>query len=336
MRELVERCLVKNRAERLSDMSVARYLLTDCTQSGSTAIRPAVPATRFRSIGWPITAGLIALSVILTAASMRVWSFVRSASATRNVTRLSIALPEGDSLTNVNQAPVAISPDGSTVAYFGRRGGTAQLFVRRLSEGEAVALAGTEGGKSPFFSPDGRWIAFFAQRKLKKIAVSGAGLNSHRRGGRARRLLGHRRQHLFRADQHVGHLAGAGSRRSGHGSHASGCRKGEISHIWPQVLPGHQTMLFAVRSGPGPDEHVIVSQSLASGERRVLVTGGDMPRAVPTGHLIYGRFDALFAVPWSESQPNLAGAEPLTLPEFPRLENEGAAAYAFSDTGTLV
>ena len=67
--------------------------------------------------------------------------------------------------------------------------------------------------------------------------------------------------------------------------------KGEISHFWPQVLPGHQTMLFAVRSGPGPDEHVIVSQSLASGERRVLVTGGDMPRAVPTGHLIYGRFD---------------------------------------------
>ena len=337
VRELVERCLVKNRAERLSDMSVARYLLTARAQSGSTAIAPAAPATRFRSLGWPVTASLVALSVILTAASMRVWSFIRSTSAAGNVTRLGIALPEGDSLTNVNLAPVAISPDGSTVVYPARRGGADQLFVRRLSEAEAVPLSGTDGGRSPFFSPDGRWIGFFAQRKLKKIAVSGAGLQIVTDAPEARGGTWATDDNIYFAPTNTSGIwrvaaAGGAATEITHPDAA----KGEISHLWPQVLPGHQTMLFGVRSGPGADEHVIASQSLASGERRVLVSGGGMPRAAPTGHLVYGRFDALFAVPWTESQPDLAGAEPLTLPEFPRLENEGASAYAFSGNGTLV
>jgi Tol biopolymer transport system component len=338
VRELVERCLIKNRAERLSDMSVVRYLLNERPHLGSAATAPVAPApTRAPSIGWPVAAGLVAVVVLVTAGVMRLWSPTVSSSAANGVTRLAIVLPDGDQLTFVSEAPLAISPDGSTVVYSGSRGGTFQLYVRGLSASDPKALAGTEGAKSPFFSPDGRWIGFFAQEKLKKIAVGGAGLQMVTDAGDARGGSWGTDDNIYFAPTNTAGIwrvpaSGGTATEVTHPDAA----KGEISHIWPHVQPDHQTMLFTVRSGPGPDEHLIVSQSLASGERHALVPGGDMPRHVTTGHLVYGRFDALYAVPWKPPQRDLAGAVPITLPEVPRLEAEAASAYAVSDNGTLV
>jgi serine/threonine-protein kinase len=111
---------------------------------------------------------------------------------------------------------------------------------------------------------------------------------------------------------------------------------GEISHRWPHVLPGGKAILFSVWSGPGPDERQIVELSLDSGARRSLVKGGDTPRYVNPGYLLYGRLDGLFAVPWRPGQGDVSGAVPITLPETPRLENEGGADYGVSSNGTLV
>jgi dipeptidyl aminopeptidase/acylaminoacyl peptidase len=111
--------------------------------------------------------------------------------------------------------------------------------------------------------------------------------------------------------------------------------KGEISHRWPHVLPGNKALLLSTWTGPGPDERQIVELSLDSGERHALVKGGDTPRYVSPGYLVYGRLDGLFAVPWRPGQRDVNSAVPLTLAESPRLDNEGASAYAVSDTGTL-
>jgi serine/threonine-protein kinase len=338
VRELLEHCLIKNRAERLSDMSVVRYLLSERTLSGSplptAATAPARPA---RSVGWFITAGLVVAAVLLTTGVMRFWNPAGALAASTGVTRLSIALPDGDQIGFVNQAPVAISPDGATVVYPGIRGGTLQLYVRGLSEAEPKALAGTDGGKSPFFSPDGRWIGFFAQGMVKKVAVGGAGLQVLTDATDARGGTWATDNHIYFAPSNTSGIwrvptSGGSATEVTHPDPA----KGEISHIWPQVQADHDTMIFTVRSGPGPDEHVIVSQSLSTGERHALVPGGDMPRHVTTGHLVYGRFDTLFALPWMPWQHDLTGIVPVTLPEFPRLDTEGAADYAVSDNGTLV
>jgi serine/threonine-protein kinase len=111
--------------------------------------------------------------------------------------------------------------------------------------------------------------------------------------------------------------------------------EGEISHRWPHVLPDARTLLFTIWTGPGKDERQIVAQSLETGERHVLVPGGDTPRYLPSGFLLYARQDSLYAVPWRAGQASVGSATPVTLSEYPRLENEGAAAYAVSDSGTL-
>jgi serine/threonine-protein kinase len=119
------------------------------------------------------------VAVIVTAAIMALLPRRTStpASAT-GVAHLAIALPDGDELSFVNQAPVAISPDGTTVAYTAVSDGKLMLFVRKLAENESHLLPGTDGAKSPFFSPDNQWIGFFAQGagKLRKITVGGTAL----------------------------------------------------------------------------------------------------------------------------------------------------------------
>ena len=66
-----------------------------------------------------------------------------------------------------------LSPDGTTLAFVAQQAGQTRLFVRKLDQLQAAALAGTEGAANPFFSPDGQWIAFFAGGKLKKVSVTG-------------------------------------------------------------------------------------------------------------------------------------------------------------------
>ncbi|MBA3231277.1 MAG: serine/threonine-protein kinase [Acidobacteria bacterium] len=86
---------------------------------------------------------------------------------------VSLTLPDGDEVTDKNLLPLDISPDGTRVAYVGLRDDVRRLFLRNLADKEPVLLVGTEGARSPFFSPDGRWIGFFAQGKLNKAAVGG-------------------------------------------------------------------------------------------------------------------------------------------------------------------
>src|SRR6516162_6712050 len=68
---------------------------------------------------------------------------------------------------------VAISPDGSRLAYVGRRGSTEQLYTRALGELDVMPIPGTEDAVSPFFSPDGNWVGFGADDELRKVSLAG-------------------------------------------------------------------------------------------------------------------------------------------------------------------
>ena len=130
---------------------------------------------------------------------------------------------------------VIISPDGSRLVYLTQR----QLATRLLDQQQGTLLAGTEGAADPFFSPDGLWIGFFADGKLKKISVQ---------GGAAITLCdaGADRGGSWGED---GNIVFAGNTRSGllRVSDAGGIpqplteldlQKGEITHRFPQILPG--------------------------------------------------------------------------------------------------
>jgi serine/threonine-protein kinase len=275
--------------------------------------------------------------VILTAVTMNFWSPGPPASATDAVTRLSIALPEGDQLNLPNQLPIAISPDGSTVVYAALRDGIPRLWLRPLSAAEPKVLDGTDGAKTPFFSPDGKWIGFFAQGKLKKIAVGGAALQTVADAPDARGGTWDSNDIIYFTPRNAAPVWKV-SATGGTATEFTSLDRatGETSHRWPHAIPGRQTILFSALTGPGQDERQVVSQSIATGERHVLIQGGATPRHVKSGHLLYGNRDALFAVPWTPSGTGLSGATPVAMPERPRLENETALAYSVSDNGTLV
>jgi hypothetical protein len=89
------------------------------------------------------------------------------------VARLTVALPAGDRLGSLQFPAIALSPAGTQLAYVGLRESKQQLYFRSLDGLDSKAISGTEGATSPFFSPDGQWIGFFALGKLKKVSVAG-------------------------------------------------------------------------------------------------------------------------------------------------------------------
>jgi serine/threonine-protein kinase len=90
------------------------------------------------------------------------------------VSRLTITLPPGQQLAGLDNGPaVGLSPDGTHLAYAARQGGAQQIYLRAMDSLEAKPIPGTEGAVNPFFSPDGQWVGFFADQKLKKVSVNG-------------------------------------------------------------------------------------------------------------------------------------------------------------------
>jgi serine/threonine-protein kinase len=120
--------------------------------------------------------------VVLGLLVLAAWGWLRPmrGDAVPDTRRVNLVLPDsaplefvGEAAVGVGQTALAISPDGRSLVYVA--GGTARprLYVRPLDRFEATPLAGTEGAFSPFYSPDGRWIGFFADNQLKKVPSSG-------------------------------------------------------------------------------------------------------------------------------------------------------------------
>ncbi|HEX9491906.1 MAG TPA: protein kinase, partial [Thermoanaerobaculia bacterium] len=160
---LIRACLAKNPDERIqSAHDVALQLKWISEQAQPTAKAK-------RSFQWTLASlGLIALIV----AGVLAWRGTQSARSEPGVQRFSIPIPAGE--PTLKWQPLAVSPDGWRLAYEGEgTDGRSVLYVRSSSEGESRPIAGTEGADTPFFSPDGKWLAFFADRKLKKVPLNG-------------------------------------------------------------------------------------------------------------------------------------------------------------------
>src|SRR5262249_25119612 len=181
---------------------------------------------------------------------------------------------------------IALSPDGKRLAYVTTDAArNFHIAVRRLDEAQGVVLAGTEGGTAPTFSPDGRWIAFSSGTAIKKVAVEGgaaapicslpAGAGAPRGG-------------IFWADDGTVLFAGQRSpvmRVSSDGGTPNPIttldeKKGEVSHRAAQLLPGGTLLFEASTDNNAWEDATIDVQSLKTGERKPLVTGGYFGRYI--------------------------------------------------------
>ncbi len=174
---LLRRCLQKNPRERLRDIGDARVDLRIGSGAhedpGALRGKPLPPPRQTRST----VIGLLgfAAGAATTAAILLLWMAGKASDpAPATPTRLVVTLPPDVTLAFGRGSSVVLSPDGQRLVYAARpRDGEPRLYLRALDRYESEVIPGTEGAANPFFSPDGRWVAFFAGGRLKKVSLDG-------------------------------------------------------------------------------------------------------------------------------------------------------------------
>ena len=152
----IRRCLAKDPEDR---WQTARDLLLEfkwIAEGGSQAAMALTGTTKGIGTRWQRTLLWGFLSLLLAAVTgLAIWNL--KPSPPRPVSRTVITLPPGQKLAGLDQPAVALSPDGTQLAYVATQGGTQQLYVRAMDSLDATPIPGTEGAVNPFFSPDGQW-----------------------------------------------------------------------------------------------------------------------------------------------------------------------------------
>jgi Tol biopolymer transport system component len=170
IRRLIGRCLEKETKRRLRDIGEAQIVLEEAFTPRIEPRQESEQAARGRPWRWVLaSAGLVVIALGVWA-----WMTLRGRDTLPLVTRMTVNLPAGHELDLEGGAmPLAVAPDGRRLAYVARGTGRRQLHVRELDAFEARSIAGTENARHPFFSPDGRAVAFFADGKLKRVSIDG-------------------------------------------------------------------------------------------------------------------------------------------------------------------
>jgi serine/threonine-protein kinase len=207
---------------------------------------------------------------------------------------------------------------------------------------ETTPVPGTDGADAPFFSPDSQWLGFFADNKLKKVSVSGGvpitlcdsqGLWHSASWGSDDTIVFYR----FNGVTAPGLLRLPAAGGAPKQATTPDSKTGEVTQLWPDLLPGAKAVLFAAGPAVGnlANTAQIVVSSLQPGERRDLI-GGSSPRYARTGHLVYAQGATLMAVPFDPRRLALTGSPVPVLEGVLQSLWSGAAQYSFSSTGTLV
>jgi Tol biopolymer transport system component len=215
---------------------------------------------------------------------------------------------------------MALSPDGSQLAFIGTLSGARNIYLRRLDQFEATPLRGTDGASTLFYSADGTSIGFVTSSGILKTIslvdgviateVDGAGFLTGGAWGADDSMIFPRGATLWRrlrkgpAAKQVTTLDAA---------------RGDVRHAWPAVLPGSRTLLFAVASNQGSR---IDSIDLSTNERHTVVQSGTLPMYTSSGYLVYFRDGRMFAAPFDATKAVVTGPAVPLLDSIPVLTAE--------------
>jgi Tol biopolymer transport system component len=329
VRRLLQRCLAKQPARRLHDVADARLELDD-------AIAPS-GVRSVKSSRWAARAGWVAaaFSIAIFALGAVIWT--RTDSGTGRAYRAEMLMPAGFEAAGP-PGRFALSPDGRHLAFAARdASGKLLLWVRTLDESMPRALPNTDGAEHPFWSPDSRMIAFYADRRLKKIAASGGAsitlcdAGTFAQGGTWGRdeviLFSYGGGPLYRVP------AGGGTPEQ---VTVLDTEAGETGHAFPFFLPDGKRFLYMGYTGRrvadrGPFVAGVYVGSLDSTTRtKVLDRISNVEFA--NGHLLFLRDAALVAQPLDLTRMKTTG-EPLVLAERVHVSEPQAQLGAFSVSG---
>jgi Tol biopolymer transport system component len=339
VRDLLRRCLQKDKTLRLRDAGDARIEIQEALTAPATAEPVAAQRKSRERLPWVAAAALA-----LTTIAFAIGYVLRAPKQPQTLqeVRLSAEIGADASLYAAVGPSALLSPDGARLAFVASGADQKRrVHVRSLDQLQATALSGTENARDPFFSPDGQWIGFFADGKLKKISVQGGAAvtlcdAADDRGG----SWGEDGTIVFTKD-----FASALSKVSSAGGAPQPLttldkQAGENTQRWSQILPGGKAVLFTSNTtggtGASLEDSDIVVYSMASGQRKTLQRGGFYARYLPSGHVVYMHEGTLFAVPFDLKRLEVTGQPAPVLDGVVATSLYAGAQFSFSETGNLV
>lgn len=326
LEHVIRKCLAKDPDERWQSAHDVAAELRWISEAGSQA-GVATPLTTKRKrrerLGWLLNLATAAIAVALT------WAFVQWRRPPEPVLETSILTPGGRQIS-LKSGPVAISPDGSRVAFVAEESANnSSIFVRSLGSSLSRQLAGTEGASFPFWSPDSRQLGFFADGKLKTIDDAGGpvqivGDAPQARGG------------SWGVDQSIVFAPSANDRlfvvpaTGGTAVPVTKLGFDESAHLFPAFLPdGRHFIFFSASTNPG-----LYAGSVDGKEAKRVLAAQTQGIFAPPGYLMYVRGGTLLAQPFDVKKLQVAG------PAVPIVQNAGTqgrrSSVSVSSQGSLV
>jgi serine/threonine-protein kinase len=354
---IIDRCLIKDPAQRTQSAADLRNQIEDLERMLDSGAWVPVPARS--SAGWwrplrrrmavranswiALTAGVALLAV--AGVSWRSLNASSPETADRRIARFVVELPEGRVIGPGFNPQIALSADGTYLAYTPLPG---PVSIRRVDALDSRPITGTDSPGfrgAPLFSPDGKFISFIggnaifsSKRPFQKAALS---------GGAPVTLTEYDMFHRgdWTPDGWIywtAHYPGAIVRIADSGGAIQAVtqldlQRGERSHRFANVLPGGQALIYTVGAA-GMDSYNdarIDLWNLRTGERKTLITGGMSGVYSPSGHIVYARAGKLLAVPFDLDRLEIAGSPVEVLDGIQMSGNTGAASFTLSKRGDL-
>jgi Tol biopolymer transport system component len=338
VRRLLRRCLEKDPKRRLSSIGDARLELEEAGAARedhvATPAAAVLPPPSRRILPWAAAAAgfLAALACLLL---WQPWRPLPSAAPLR----LNAEIGADASLETTVAPATVLAADGRTLAFAAADGsGVSHLYLRRLEQLTSTLLSGTDSAQGPFFSPDGQWIGFFADGKLRKISVTGgAPITLCEAASLRGAWWGDDGAIIFATNS-------AGSTRLQRVSAAGGApaivgelASGETAQRWPQVLPRGRGVLYSGNAtAAGWENGSIMVMPLPSGAPKVVLRGGFHGRYLRSGHLAYLHDGTLFAVPFDLEKLQTVGEPVPVIEGVLSSATTGSAQFSVSNAGILL
>jgi serine/threonine-protein kinase len=335
VQRLIKRCLKKDPQTRLHDIADAGLEIDDAMVESARLVVPVPGHQSWRiPVKRTVLTGVGAVLIVLAAVAFGLW-VGRSRPSSESSVRLTVPLPSGQQVERGGSPPLTLSGDGSRLVYVAKqREGRTQLYMRPFDRFEPEAVPGTEGGVAPFFSPDGRWVGFYANGALQRVSVDGgAALKICDAPAVWSSSWGQDDSIIFATAASPGGLwrvpAGGGAPERLTTVDAA---SGELQHAYPQRLPNGD-VLYGVTTDRGWH---LAQLTLATKQSHALSqpgTGGAGAQYLESGHVIYPQGGGLVAVPFDP----VRGITGSPIPLLERLDTDpsGGVAFAVSHSGTL-
>ncbi len=339
LNRVLRTCLAKDPEDRFQTAHDVKLQLQWIAEGGSQAGLPAPVVARRKNrekLAWAIAAAAI------LAAGLAAFGYLRRAPAEAFRMRSFLLAPDKSDfeLAGINGGSLTISPDGRQTTFAAKGpDGKVLLWLRSLGDLTARPIAGTEGAAFPFWSPDGRYLAFFADGKLKKVDTSGSppldlcDAPNGRSGGWSRDGV-----ILFSPDTTT-----ALSRVSAAGGVPTAATRldaarGETTHRWATFLPDGKHFLYMAGShgqGTKSESNAIYVGSLGSSDRTLLLLARSNV-AYASGYLLYMRERVLLAQRFDAGSRRFTG-DPAPLAEAVSYDTGFfRGVFSVSENGLLV